>query len=122
MKNHNIDKLRKIFLSDETDEETRQDNLKQITEFENGLARSSALKDWQNHEITHEIISFLKAQLGKISVTLGTNSELDEKARTLLFANRTAILWLLSVVNEDPEMEYQRINAEINKAIENVES
>lgn len=117
-----LNKLKEIFVLNENDEETRQDNLKTITEFEVAIARNKALSEWRQSDISQEFIKTFKTFAHKVTVLLGTNSEIDEKTRQQLFAKRQAVLWFLSIINENPESDLMRIESEISKALETVES
>lgn len=117
-----LNKLKEIFVLNENDEETRQDNLKTITEFEVAIARNKALSEWRQSDISQKFIKMFKTFLHDITLVLGTNSEIDEKTRQQLFAKRQAVAWFLSIINENPESDLMRIESEISKALETVES
>lgn len=117
-----IKKLREIFLAQDVDEEERQENLQDIIDFEKSLALNNARVEWLKQDISQELIKTLKVFVHKVTRTLGTNSDLSEEDRRLLFAKRMAGLWLLTVVQGNPEEEIKNIEHEIDKALENVDN
>lgn len=113
---NDIEKLREIWLSD-VDEETRKENEEQIKEWERGLIRNEALLDWRSHDITREVAQQAKKTYKDLFFTLAERRDLSDEKRMSIWAKQDAIQWILSLTEQDPVKELERIKKEIRMAI-----
>jgi hypothetical protein len=112
-----IEEVKKIFLSDDLDEETRAENLAQINDWETSLINSKNYVAWQQHDITQEIVKKLKDAYKENGLMLAINRNLTEPQRQSLFSKQDAILWLLSLIVNDAQEMLQQTNREIKQAL-----
>lgn len=112
-----IEKLKDIFLSDDLDEETKNENLKQIQEWEKSLIENENFADWQEHPVTKQIVQQAKEAYKDNSMAL-LKRELTEPQRQSLYAKIDANLWILSLFEKgDAKLNIEQINQEIRMAL-----
>lgn len=111
-----LDEVREIFLT-EVDEETRLDNEKKIEEWEIGLRTHEAMADWQDHDITKQIIAKAKEACKDIAFTLANDRRLTEEQRMTLWGRQDACLFLLGLAGEDAKARIAQIQKEIKTAL-----
>jgi len=114
---NDLDKLREIYLTD-VDEETRQENLEQIRSWEEQLQKSEAFQSWKEHPVTAQITQQAHKTYVSLAVQLATDRSLPDLIRTSIYARQDAMLWLISLVEEDHEAIIASINADIKRALE----
>ena len=68
-----LEKLKEIFLTD-VDEETKQENLETITNWEKSLIQHENFQSWQEHDITREIAQQARKSYIDASSLLATHS------------------------------------------------
>lgn len=112
-----FEKVRNIFLSDELDEETRQDNESKLKEWEDSIRENQNFASWESHDITKQIVLQAKSAYKDIGVTLAENRSLNDTQRASLWAKQDAILWLLSIAQKDAKNVLEQIHKEIKVAI-----
>ncbi len=112
-----LDQLKKAFLSDELDEETRADNERKIAEWEQGLLDNEAFASWQDSDITKQVVRQLKESYKDFGFLLATNRELTDVQRASLWAKQDAAVWLLSLVDPDAKGIVDAIQSEIRTAL-----
>lgn len=115
----NIDKLKNIFL-DEVDSETYDDNLKQITDWENSLEKNEAYISWTEHDITKEIIKKCR-EVHRVNVEkLSNDRTLTTEQRNGIFAKQDALNWIILLASRNAKGEIQQVKANIKKALDSV--
>ncbi len=110
-------KLREIFSSG-ADEETREENLSQIAEWESSLAQLHDKAGWQEHDITKAVVTRARSAYVEHSLLLMRSRELTDPERFSLWAKQDACLWLISVASGDAKTEIGRIQADIKRALQ----
>lgn len=112
-----LEYLKAKFLADDIDAEDREENLQLIKDWEKGLIQNEAFINWQNHDITQEIIKKAKEVYKDMSLILALNRTLTEEKRFSLWAKQDACLFLLSLCDKDAKNELENIHKEIKAAI-----
>lgn len=115
-----LQELKKIFLSDDIDGEDYQENLQQITEWEQTLLENENLVGWQEHDITKSILTQARESYADISLRLAKDRNLTEQERMSLFAKQDAMLWLIQIQDDNAKEEIARIQADIKRALKMV--
>lgn len=110
-----LERVREIFLT-EVDEETRNDNLEKIKEWEDGLMHAEAFASWQDQDITKELLKEAKETYRDIGIILANNRELTEKERYSFWGRQDACLFLLSLMAKDAKGTLEQIQKEIKIA------
>ena len=111
-----LEKVRELFLND-VDPETATDNELKIREWEQGLHDNQLLLDWQNHDITREIVRQAKDAYVSFAISLSTVRDLTEGSRQILWAKQDAVRFLISLCGRDAKQEIEQINKEITQAL-----
>jgi hypothetical protein len=112
-----LDKAKEIFLTD-VDEETREENMEKIREWEQSLIESEAYQSWVEHPVTQEILKKAREQYSQTVMVLGTRRDLPEKDKLAFWGIQEASLWLMALGSRDAVGEIQRIQDEIRQALE----
>lgn len=112
-----IQKLKEIFLVG-VDEETRQQNLDDITAWETALLQNENKIAWLENPVTQEIIKKAREVYRESAIQIGTNKNLSDHTRIELFAKQDSALWLLSFASGDPKSEMERIQTDIKRALD----
>jgi hypothetical protein len=112
-----LDTLRAKFLAPDIDEEDREDNLKALAEWEHDLEQNKHLADWQQHEITRQIVVKAREAYKDASMVLALRRDLTDTQRNLLWAKQDAAEWIISLGAGKPQEELQRIETEIKAAL-----
>lgn len=111
-----LDQVRKIFL-DEVDEDVRADNEEKIKEWEQGLIHNEALLSWKEHDLTKAIAHKAKDTFKELGLLLASNRALTDEQRRSLWGKQDAMQWFLSLTEQDPKGEIERIETEIKTAL-----
>lgn len=111
-----IEKAREIFLTD-VDEDTKQDNLARIEEWEQGLIENMAYASWEAHDITLKVVEKAMETYKEASLTLALNRDLTEEQRYSFYAKQDAALWLVSLCKTGAVENIKRIQSEIRHAL-----
>jgi hypothetical protein len=112
-----LEKIKEIFLSSDVDQESYEENLKQINEWEQGMRQSEDFISWQENDVTKQIIARAKESYKTISMQLILNRELSERDRFSIYAKQDAITWLISLVAKDAKNELETIQNQIKAAL-----
>lgn len=112
-----LEKLKEIYLGADVDEETRAENLKEITDWENALIKNENMRDWQAQDITKEISHQAQSTYREITLQLGTNRKLTEPERFSLWAKQDAALWIISMTMTNAKDIIEQINGQIKAAL-----
>lgn len=113
-----LEELKKVFLSDDLDEETRKDNEDRIMEWQKSLLFNEAFESWKSSDITKHIIAQLKQSYREFALQIVRGRLLTEEQRKALWAKQDAIAWLITLVDHDAKTEIEHINSEIVKALD----
>lgn len=113
-----IEKLKGIFLDNSVDEETYDENLKQITDWENLLSENEAYISWQEHDITKEIIKKTRETHRIFADKLSNDRTLTTEQRNGIFAKQDALMWIINLASRNAKGENQQIKANIKQALE----
>lgn len=116
MNEDDLDKVRKIFLT-EVDEETRIDNEKKIAEWEHDLRENEAIAQWRDHDITKQLTLKAAATYKDLCMMLATNRTLTEEQRHTLWGRQDACLFILSLTEIDAKGRIEQIQKEIRAAL-----
>jgi hypothetical protein len=111
-----LDRLREIYVAD-VDDETREDNLKMIAEWESTLREGRDFLKWQGIPTTQSILSKAKEAYIECSLILAKSRELTEAQCYSLQAKQDAALWIVSIMGIDVKPEIDGINAQIRTAL-----
>ena len=112
-----LENVKKIFLSDELDEDTRIDNEEKIKEWEESLIQNEAFASWQEHDISKQIVAQAKTSYKEFALLLANNRNLTEVQRISLWAKQDACLFLIQITEVDAKGAIDRVNREIKQAI-----
>ena len=111
-----LDQLREVFLTD-VDEETEQENLERLSDWERSLRDNKAFSDWQSLEITASILEQTKETYRDIAIQLSENRKLSEAERQVLWARQDAAEWLVQLMGRDAKAELHQVESEIKRAL-----
>jgi len=111
-----LEKAKEIFLSD-VDEETRDENIELLNEWEVNIAKNQAYLEWKDSDITIEINKIVREAYKEHALLLATNRSLTEEQRQALYAKQDACLFILSLTNRNAKTELDSIIKEIQHAI-----
>lgn len=114
--NDDLDKLKTIFLTD-VDEETRDENLAQITAWEKDLVASENYAGWAEHDVTLQIAKKARDTYKDIGILLATNRTLTDEQRFSCWARQDAMLLLLSLTEPNAKEELAQLQAQIKAAL-----
>lgn len=112
-----IDKAKEYFLSNDIDEETREENAEQIREWEAAIIQHEAYADWQDHDITKLIASKARARYVDIALRLSNDRSLTAETRATLWAGQDAALWILSITSTNAREMLEDIQQEIRSKL-----
>ena len=112
-----LEKVKEIFLIDEIDEETKKQNLEDITEWEKELVENKAYLEWQNSDITRMISKQAKKSYADASYTLAKRRDLTDIQRNQLFATQDACLFILSITEKDAKSNLEQLNSQIRHVL-----
>ena len=112
-----LNKAKEIFLED-VDDETREENLEKIREWEQSLIESEAYQSWIEHPITQDILKRAREQYSQTVMVLGTRKDLPEKDKLAFWGIQEAALWLMGLGSQDAKGEIERVHSEIRQALE----
>lgn len=107
--------VRSVFL-DEDDEETRLDNEAKIASWEQTLVESETFIDWRSHDVTRKIAKQAKDTYRSLAAQLSYNRSLTEEERKSMWAKQDAMLWLLSLTEQDARASLEQVHKEIERA------
>lgn len=111
-----LDKVREIFLTD-VDDETREENLKVLEEWETGLRNNQAMASWQGHDITKQVAMQAKEAYKEAGIMLATRRDLTDEQRHRLWGQQDAAAWLISMVETDAVAQLNLIRKQIRDAL-----
>lgn len=109
-----LEEIKRIFITaDDVDEETRQHNLKRVEAWQDTLIKSENFLNWQEHDVTREIVQQAKETYKDAFMRLGRERSLTEKERMSLYALQDATLWIISLAEKDAKGTIEQIHKEI---------
>lgn len=112
-----LQKAKEIFLSD-VDEETYQENLSKIQDWEKSLIENEEYLSWQEHPTTQKILQKARTTYADSVVTLGRDTrKLNQEQISKLIATQDACLWIISIASNDVKTQIEMVKGEINRAI-----
>jgi len=111
-----LDRVKELFLTD-VDEETRKENEEKIIEWERGIRVSESFKEWQETDVTRQIVSKVKETYRDLSMALIHNRTLTDAERASIHARQDACLFILSLADVDADGQIRSIQAQITKAL-----
>lgn len=114
-----LDTLKNIFLADDVDSETYDENLAEITRWEEAIHANENLLSWQEHDITKTLMQDVRKFYVDISLQLLDRKITDERRKSI-WARQDACLWILSLGSAKPKEDLKHINADIKKALAQV--
>lgn len=88
--------------------------LAQIQSWEERMSALTVQKDWLAHPSTEALRHVAEERLRGIRAVLAETEELPEAERKALFAERRAHLAYLAILTDDPGLELQSIERQIN--------
>lgn len=112
-----LEKVTEIFLGADIDDEDFAENKEKLVEWEKSLDENRLFLSWRNHDITNEIVTKCKQSYKEFGLLLATNRQLTEMQRQSLWAKQDACAFLLSLADKDALGEIQKIESDIEKAI-----
>ena len=115
--NHDLEKVREIFLANDVDDETRADNERQIAEWERDLRESEALAEWRESDITKKIAAQARATYRDVSMQLALNRTLTDEQRRVFWAKQDACLFIISITEPNAKDRLQQIHLEIKTVL-----
>lgn len=111
-----IAQAREVFLIG-VDEDTRKENLADITAWEKSIVENKAYIDWQAHDITKSIARKVKEVYVEASLQLVNTRLLNEQAKGKLYATQDACIVILSLIERDAKSELESLQNDIRKRI-----
>lgn len=112
-----FDKLREVFLSKDIDDEDYDDNYKALNDLEREYRESVDLQEWLGHVLTKKLFDTAQEAYVSNAVRLAQDRELTEKERWSIYAKQDAMLWLLTVVEDNPTEKISLIEEQVKKAL-----
>ena len=112
-----LDKVRELFVADEQDEEEKQSNLETINEWEKSIRENTAFIDWQQSDITQQIIQKAREAYKQVSLRLVYDRNVSESERHTLWAKQDAAIWILSLLARDAAGELKQVDEAVKRAI-----
>lgn len=109
--------LKEVFLDPSLDQDELEDNRIRIEEWERALRTNTALKQWQNHDITREIAAKARETYIEAAVRIVERRDLSDADRFTLWAKRDAAQWILSMTNQDPDAVLTQVEEEVRRAL-----
>jgi len=115
--NDKLNKLKEIYLADDVDSEDRETNLIDIKNWESELIKNKNLLGWQEHDVTQGIIKKAKENYKDLSMRLVNEREITEAQRLSIYSRQDAMLWLISLAEDNPKSALEQINNNIAVAL-----
>lgn len=112
-----LEDIKNIFLADDIDEETRQDNFAKIQEWESDIINNRNLLAWQEHDISKSIVVKLREAYKDISLRLLNDRAVSTEQRVSLWAKQDACLFLLGLIDMNAKSSLEQVKREISMAI-----
>lgn len=112
-----LEKLRKIYLAPDLDEDERADNEKTLREWSKALRENKALATWQAHDVTRRIIKQTRQAYKDLAVQLATNRKLTQDERAAIWAKQDAMTWLLSILDTNAAESLAELEKEVKQAV-----
>lgn len=112
-----LQKVKEIFLAKDLDEEDYQDNMDKIDSWEGSLRENEDFGNWQESDITKEIIKKVRETYKDLALELINNRELTEKQRLVIYSKQDACIFLLSLVYKDVKSNIEAIKREIHQTL-----
>lgn len=113
----NLEKLEEIYVAEDVDEETREDNLSLIREWRSKLIKLDEYAGWKDHPVTQNIVAQAKKSYVDHSLLLARSRDLTDSARQSLWGKQDAMLWLISLASDDAQKEIAGIEEMIARAL-----
>lgn len=114
-----LERLREVFLTG-VDEETKEENLAQIREWETALFEAEQYSSWKEHDVTRRIALQARRAYVDLSVRLATDRSMTDVTRHSFYARQDAMLWLLSLTDRDAKETVRQIESDIRRALEKI--
>lgn len=111
-----LEQLREIFTTD-VDAETRTENERQIAEWEQDLTQNRAFSEWQQLDITRQILKQASDTYKDASMALALRRDLTDTQRVHLWAKQDASAWLISIIDVDARGRIAEIEKQIRVAL-----
>lgn len=111
-----LKQAKELFLTD-VDDETRQENLDVINDWEKSISENYAFGEWQEHDITKRIVEEVRKTYVDTSMVLLEDRRIDQATREKLWAKQDAILFMLSLMSRDVQGDLKNIEGEITRRI-----
>lgn len=111
-----LKQAKELFLTD-VDDETRQENLDVISEWERSISETQAFGEWQEHDITKNIVEEVRKTYVDTSMVLLDDRRIDQATREKLWAKQDAMLFMLSLMSRDVQSDLKNIEGEITRRI-----
>lgn len=112
-----LEKLKKIFLSSDIDEEDYQSNLETIQSWERSIRENEDFASWQESDITRSVLKQIKDSYKDIFMRLGNGKNLDDQQRIELFAKKEALMFLIDLISKDTKKELEGIHNDIKRSL-----
>lgn len=112
-----LEKLRKIYLADDLDDDERAENEQRISEWAKSLRENSDLAVWQAHDITRRIVKQTREAYKELAMQLATNRTLTEEQRSAIWAKQDAMDWILSLLDTNAQEVVNSLRKEVKQAI-----
>ena len=112
-----LQKLKELYLGADVDDETKEDNMKVIREWEKAMTEKQEILQWKGHEVTKFIVGLLKKEYVKNALELGTNDRLSESDRNKIWSKQNGILFMFSYMLKDAKSELVQLETNIKNAI-----
>ena len=113
----NLEKLEEIYVAEDVDDETREDNLAIIREWRSKLIKLDEYASWKEHPVTQEIVAKAKKSYVDHSLLLARSRDLTDSARQSLWGKQDAMLWLIALTSDDAKKEIAHIQSLIARAL-----
>lgn len=111
-----LEEARQLFLTD-VDEEIQRDNLSVLKEWEQSLRQNAAFANWQESDISKQLIKQFKVTYKNASLQLAESRSLTEDQRKTLWATKDACLIVLDFLAKDAKSEIESVYKEIEHAL-----
>lgn len=113
-----LEDAKKLFLSSDIDEEFLEDNREMIADWESDLIKNENFLNWQQHDVTKEIVQRVKESYRDNAIILIRKRDLTETQRASLWAKQDAAIWILSLTEVDAKGAIEAIQNQIKKSLE----
>lgn len=112
-----LEQVKQLFLAPDIDEETRQENLEQITSWERSIIESENIVSWKEHDVTRNLLKEVKQHYKDFTLLLIHERNLTQEARLSIWAKQDACMFLIKLMDKDAKGTVEQIRKEINTAI-----